>query len=1496
VTEDYLQFIRVPDDSRQYDDRWQDLTLGGYLLKSLAQILSRQSDLSSIDDCLEQLAAWKKIAADNPEDVDPESVVRALNLVRIARLIAEKPVNFFATFLALQNRMKQSGLEWEPWYWGAYGYLKAGKLFALKTITTDILLIDPYRADGIVASLTLQALPRGQGQIYKSPDSLFLECDNQFLKALSICRAYLCRQGYWKDNIDLQWSIRYHAGLRGIQGPSAGLSFTLAMMRLISEINTDNKSLARIRKLTVDPGVKYTAGIAEDGSLLPVGGVFAKLLGAAREKSLPRCHAVIVAESQQGIPPDLLEGTASLPHVKRLKNCEAVLDALEEIEKSSTGYWGEIRNYSQELNLHRNLVGREWLETRINQAVSRRSSGYILLNQGAGFGKTAMVCSLVRREGAVAAYHFLKQRRGDWDNPQIMLKSLSGQLRQHYALVCIPEEKRLARQGSFTAEFASVLQRVSQELDHISQEKAMIVIDGWDEAIETPQLSPKNALPFDLPEGIVILVTSRPGEHLSWLSDPAISQILDLSDAADRKSILKDVTVYLQRENAERSLGLKKTLINQMAKSTEGVFIAAVRFLLERDTLKADLADWQRNPDSIPRGLEGMLLREWDRLMQAGGKNLRQQTRALLGLLAYTAEGVSGEHLDNFFAFLSRRGSASEWTGIGPIRVEELWRCMEEVLAISAHCFLPVSGKADILQFFHLSFREYVRQQLTGVQSLDCQRLLSEACAGWKNYPEHIQEYCLKYRARHLLLSNQWEGLVKVLAESDYMVASIRHGGLPEVHAVLMEALESDKLPKDLRPGLEELERFLRWRINRLPEFPMAYPQEVVNELLPELDKRTKEIFQPLKEAFLKQPGLKLLKTSKTPAITVAKHTQHVQSVAFSPDGKYVTSGSWDNSVKVWEVLTGRLVSDCRGHTGSVLSVAFSPDGKYVGSGGGDATVKVFEAQTGKIIADCIGHQDIVTSVTFSPDGKYIYSASDDKTLKVWESLTGIMKCYGLGYQDKSDQLGAVAFFQDGSRIVTGSREGTVKVWESMSGRLISTWNTKTAPPNSVAFSPDGKYVVFSSKYGIYILDVLTGEVVHHRVVGDHQQNAAFSPDGHYILSGSFEGIVRIWEISSGKLVGKYQTNGDEADYWDDFHSLAFSNDGKYIATGSTLGAVRVYEVMTGHLVVECLGKGLYKEEIKAVSPSLKYIVTSVPHDKVSKVLEILTGKLIAEFEEIDSAIFSKDDKYIGTSRENGEIKIWETFTGYLIANCSGFVLAANDMVFSPDGKLFAALSTRDSIKIWETQNGQLVADCYGEEPFISEGVEFSPDGKYLISAGGDKTIIWEALNGCLVASRQVGGYIKSSTAISHNGQYVASRNRDSNTVEVWEATSGNLLIKRENSEEQPMNYLAFSPDDKYLLMGSFNGAAEIFEIQTGRLVFGQLLTKSIEFVSFVNQKWIVLGLLNGVVAFMDMEMNSIHTALFLSYRIEKIALTDAVNQLLVADEMGCFFNYDIIL
>jgi WD40 repeat protein len=273
---------------------------------------------------------------------------------------------------------------------------------------------------------------------------------------------------------------------------------------------------------------------------------------------------------------------------------------------------------------------------------------------------------------------------------------------------------------------------------------------------------------------------------------------------------------------------------------------------------------------------------------------------------------------------------------------------------------------------------------------------------------------------------------------------------------------------------------------------------------------------------------------------TLTGHTEGVSCVAYSPDGTRIVSGSSgdrimsvgteevrtravigspDNTLKVWDAATGRKMLTLTGHSSGVTSVAWSPDGKRIVSGSGwfvasnSGEIKVWDAATGQQLHTLNQPTVKVSCVAYSPDGSWIVSGSSDSTLNVWDAATGRKMLTLTGHV-----LGvtSVACSPDGRRIISGSDDTTLKVWNAATGQVLLTLRGHRTPVKCVANSPDGIRIVsvgFDKKLKLW--DAETGEELctltgHTGAVTD----VCFSPDGTRIVSASVDGTIRFWDTS----------------------------------------------------------------------------------------------------------------------------------------------------------------------------------------------------------------------------------------------------------------------------------------------------------------------------------------------------------------------------------------------
>ena len=214
---------------------------------------------------------------------------------------------------------------------------------------------------------------------------------------------------------------------------------------------------------------------------------------------------------------------------------------------------------------------------------------------------------------------------------------------------------------------------------------------------------------------------------------------------------------------------------------------------------------------------------------------------------------------------------------------------------------------------------------------------------------------------------------------------------------------------------------------------------------------------------------------------TIRKHKSAINSVCFSPDGLWALTGSGsyslgailgllfgssrfglakDNTLRLWEVSTGRCIRTFKGHTDWVTSVCFSPDGCLALSGSMDCTLRLWDVASGLCLGVFEGHKHSVNAVCFSSDMRYALSGSEDKTLRLWELDTGYQRHI---FKDHTGAVNSVCLSTDGRFALSGSHDNTIRVWEVSTGRCLQVLKEHTVWVASVYLSVDGRFAVSGS-------------------------------------------------------------------------------------------------------------------------------------------------------------------------------------------------------------------------------------------------------------------------------------------------------------------------------------------------------------------------------------------------------------------------------------------------
>ena len=497
-------------------------------------------------------------------------------------------------------------------------------------------------------------------------------------------------------------------------------------------------------------------------------------------------------------------------------------------------------------------------------------------------------------------------------------------------------------------------------------------------------------------------------------------------------------------------------------------------------------------------------------------------------------------------------------------------------------------------------------------------------------------------------------------------------------------------------------------------------------------------------------------------------------SIAYSPDGKLLaasdSNGKW---IYLFDAYTGRGSGNFPpwliGHTEGVSSLAFSPDGKTLASGSYDDTIILWDVDS--ILAWSEGtelqwdiirrHADNIYDIVYSPDGRYLATASKDKTVQLWNT-SNLSRQHT--FRDDTHYTLDIAFSPDGQTITSRHSDGTIRMRSDRGsvnnrfgwGERVITGHLDTSI-GFIDISPDGNTLVTEGvDNALNLWDVNTG-TQQHSLIGhtSHVRTVVYSPnDNTLIASGSNDGTLRLWNADTGTERATLITvDGD-------VESVAFSPDGNTVACAITYGEynsqsylrdsnILVFDVATGttlQTIIAHIAPPSYEEKqefhpIRHVYPvsNIKFThdgktLVSSSRDSTIRFWDVETGDHLRLLKRelghiwIQDLAFSADGKVLagGTDRKNEVIEIWDVTNLTPKHTLTMNVDDVQVVVLNPNGTSFVGLNKDGNIYLWDTPTGRLLSTYNGHKGYVYE-VAFLPDGSTIATGGADGTILlWD--------------------------------------------------------------------------------------------------------------------------------------------------------------------------
>src|SRR5271166_228103 len=1091
------------------------------------------------------------------------------------------------------------------------------------------------------------------------------------------------------------------------------------------------------------------------------------------------------------------------------KQLDALVKALVEKQVPFEGVQQRLLHYLQPItysdDLTRHLLrftGREWVMTEVDAWLAS-SSRVLWITGEAGVGKSAIAAWLCNKRPEIAAYHFCRFGNSDRVDARKALFSLAYQLSTQLPvyqdrLNASPLDQTVV-ETNVPAVFDRLFVNPLTDVVPLTDKPHVLLIDALDEATSKGgnELASLIGNEFDrLPPWLRVIVTSRPYEQ-------EINSELQALDPwkldAGRDENKDDIRKYLYREMQPFTGdgAPSDEVVDKIMDKSEGLFlyVSLVREELERGRLSL------ARMEEFPQGLGGVYL-QWFKRYFPDPKLYETECRPALEAICAAREPLERRDLALILGW-------SEYD-------------MRSLTAKFGSLFPVVDGR---VRPFHQSVRDWLTTpERSGPYWIDVsaqeQRLADLAWREYKDGVNAMGPYCIKYGPTHLAACHRTSELKQLLLDPEWIEAKLHATGV--VPLLADYDLDTASLSPSTGEGAETnpirlIDGAIRLSSNVIADDPGQFASQMVGRLLPYCGQSAIEAFTKRVAESVQPPWLRPLHPALHPpgtalVRTLAGHTNEVNAVALSRDGRLAVSASRDKTLKVWEVPSGLELNTLKGHADEVFGVAVSGDGRLAVSASYDKTLKVWEVKSGRELHTLAGHTGWVNGVALSDDARLAVSASQDKTLKVWEVASG-RELRTL--QGHTDYVTSVALSGDGRLAVSASGDYTLKVWEVESGRELRTLSGHTHSVNGVALSGDGRLAVSASwDKTLKVWELDRGREL--RTLSGHTNGVravAVTRDGQQAVSASDDNTLKIWELASGRELRTLSGHTS----W--ILGEALSWDGRLVVSASGDHTLKVWEVDRGRELRSLRG---HKSGVTRVAVSGDgRLAASASYDDTVKVWEVESGRELRTLQGHTRTVYgvalSRDGRLAVSASEDETLKVWEVESGRELRTLHGHTDPVLRVASSGDGRLAVSTSADKTLKVWDVERGRDRHTLVGHTNVVL-GVALNGDGRLAVSASQDKMLkVWEVESGRELRTLQGHTGIVYDVALSRDGRLAISASHDQ-TLKVWEVDSGREL-RTFVGHTNIVGGVALSGDGRLAASTSRDHTVKVWEVITGEVL-----------------------------------------------------------------------------
>jgi WD40 repeat protein len=559
-------------------------------------------------------------------------------------------------------------------------------------------------------------------------------------------------------------------------------------------------------------------------------------------------------------------------------------------------------------------------------------------------------------------------------------------------------------------------------------------------------------------------------------------------------------------------------------------------------------------------------------------------------------------------------------------------------------------------------------------------------------------------------------------------------------------------------------------------------------------------------------------------------HTDTVVALAFSPDEQALATGSWDGTIKLWELERGALLWT-GWQTEGIESVAFAPDGHMLASGGNDAVVQLWDATSGTNVQTLACQGGAVFSVAWSPDGRLLASGCANGDIGLWE-MQGTQPAACLeALTGHTNWVEGLAFAPDGTQLASASVDRTVKLWEVTSGCCLQTLEGHTDRVFAVAWSPDGRTVASAGfDKMIWLWEVEEVERGRYRTALQghtaHMYKIAFTPDSRCLIGGSEDSALRVWDVASGQCVRIMQG------YAVSFYDIDWSPDGTQLVSGGPDSLVIIWDLIGGTPPRALRGHSWVVHGV-GWSPDGKFLA-SCGWDNVIRLWDTATEACVHIFRDPDdvhtayySVAWSPDGQLLASGSYMRGVQLWDVMarTRRWVGRTQPTKIRL--VAWSPDGTLLASCGDDGSVHLWEAADGTLLQSLQGHRGMVAS-VAWSPDGTWLASGGGGRShgelFVWDVQSGQRHPAWGAGNSafakhpgVVYAVAWSPSGDLLVSGDSDG-MLRWWDVQGEECLMQREG-HQGAVQSLRSSPHTQTLASCGEDGTIKLWDVRSAELL-----------------------------------------------------------------------------